>query len=243
MKAVNRIRILRNYLFLLLIITFCGGLISINLFFFNKWFYVLAIVDTCILSVILLVVVEVTIGEKYESLYLEQFLSKIFNKNYLYKRNHNSDALKILMNMKTFNPDCKYHINHYFIIKKENIDYHVFYTKIYSINYRGNKIVHFKGNIVVIPNGGIKDLFPTNLGKHYLYKISGNVLQLSVHNDVVLYQRKRKSFLNKPLFKKIDHHLLENKLLELKNLEKIIDDFYSGFKDEKNLSKWLIKHD
>lgn len=153
-QRLNRIRFLRNILFLSVFLF--GMLVMLLNHFFIKeeWVSVLIVFDNLLVIVGLFFLIEVKVGKDYELLYHHEFiplLLKSINSNYHYEKNPRTFKGNF-MNVNIFDYDSKIRINHLVHMKDSLNEYMLYDAEIYIPSKQSTKIVQFNGYIIVLPS-------------------------------------------------------------------------------------------
>ncbi|QVK17791.1 hypothetical protein KHQ81_13215 [Mycoplasmatota bacterium] len=209
---LNRIRILRNILFLSAFIFFMLVMLINHIMTKEEWLYALLIFDNVIVLVILIYFIEVKVGKDYSILYSQEFiplLLKSISPNFHYEitpREFKGSLINV------FDYDSKININHLVHMKDSLNEYWFYDAQVYYKSSLLNKIVQFKGYIIVLPIkneedliicqkkfylGCCKELNELNFRDYKVYNKSHQVLNLDLFNrlkQVILKYPKLESY-------------------------------------------------
>ncbi len=217
---LNKLRLLRNVLFLGVFLFCLVGIIINQLFVQEHWLYALIVFDDLLLFVVLLFLIETKVGMRYEELYHHEFLPLVFetiNPEYKYC-NHPQQFNANLIHTKIFDYDSKIRVNDYVKIS----DGELYHAQIYINTYRSNKIVQFTGYIFVLSNPDIEN--------------KGLILYHKKPFLSSLKELKTESFSKYRIFNEIDNHFNKTLLDKLKIvLSKYLDyghKFYICIQDD-----------
>lgn len=153
-KNLNELRKTKITLYLLMGISFLIVFVITNFLHYENWLSYLIIFDLTILIVILYIVIEVKVANKYDDLYYNKFiplLIKQIDNNYSYQ--HLSK--KVLFNQfhkHIYNFDCNNEVESIITINKNDEKICLYDSHITINTFRSNKILLFKGYIFVKKN-------------------------------------------------------------------------------------------